>query len=90
MLGFFTRYFIVRDGLLFNYYFIIPKAYSLLPCSTPFTVVNTTLISTYRETIVTRAVLRNQHAERNALLRERPRPLCEVPRDPHYGPSSNQ
>ena len=59
LLGFLTRLFIVPERLWLNYYFIIPKACSVLPCSTPTTISNTTLISTKRKASVTTAVLRN-------------------------------
>jgi len=59
ILGFLTRLFIVPEELWLNYYFIIPKACSVFPCSTPSFISNTTLISTNRKTSVTTAVLTN-------------------------------
>jgi hypothetical protein len=69
MLGFLTRLFIVPEGLSLNYYFIIPKACSVLPCSTPTTISNTTFISTNRKTSVTTAVLRNTGVLDKILIR---------------------
>ena len=69
MLGFLTRLFVVPEGLWLNYYFIIPKACSVLPCSTPSTISNAALISTNRKTSVIIAVLRNTGVLGKILIR---------------------
>jgi len=72
MLGFLTRLFIVPEGLWLNYTrnFIIPKAFSVLPCSSPSTISNTTLISINKKTGVTTAVLRNTGVLGKILIRQ--------------------